>query len=318
MQALQIVAPRTVEVVDVPLPKVTQPDAVLVCIRASSICNQHEWKVFNDRYTGIQRCAYPLPPGAPGHEGAGEVVEVGEAVRDVRPGDRVVLSGHAGDLHQEYVVARQEWVVKTTASLPYPSLAPTEIFASMLALLRRGEHIRGAHCLVIGLGPGGLAALDWLSILGAARITALEKVASRRAQGILSGADNVFDPGDRAVLEALSAAPPDAVVECSGNPEAQARAFELAAHEVLLFGYNDRPLEIDPSEWFHKSLSIKTQAAFDLPIWRETVGYLNHRLIDPGRLISQVLPFNAESYRQAMEMAGTASAYKIVLEHPSQ
>ena len=112
-------------------------------------------------------------------------------------------------------------------------------------------------------------------------------------------------------------------MECSGNPDAQKHAFALSAHEVLLFGDNDRPIEINPSDWFHKSLSIKTRAAFDLPIWVETVstlkgifGYLNRQLSDPGRLVTQVLPFSVESYRQAMELVERSAGYKIVLEHP--
>ncbi|MDX1549556.1 MAG: alcohol dehydrogenase catalytic domain-containing protein, partial [Lysobacter spongiicola] len=39
---------------------------------------------------------YPLSPGAPGHEGWGEVATVGDGVDDWRPGDRVaLLSGNA-------------------------------------------------------------------------------------------------------------------------------------------------------------------------------------------------------------------------------
>jgi len=162
-------------------------------------------------------------------------------------------------------------VVKTTAGLPYPSLAPTEIFASMLALLRRGEHIRGAHCLVIGLGPA--AGSSRLVIhLGAARITALEKVASRRAQGILSGADNAFDRRSRG-LEALSAAPPIGG-GMLGQPGGSGARIWTGCHEVLLFGYNDRPLEINPSDGSQEPLD-QDAGGFRPADLEETVGYLN-------------------------------------------
>ncbi|MBP2703373.1 Zn-dependent alcohol dehydrogenase [Microbispora sp. RL4-1S] len=60
------------------------PGDVRVRIRATGVCHS-DLSVL----TGV----LPMPlPVIPGHEGAGDVVEVGEGVTSVRPGDRVIVS----------------------------------------------------------------------------------------------------------------------------------------------------------------------------------------------------------------------------------
>jgi len=54
-----------------------------------------------------------MPPGMPGHEGVGIVIEKGERVTKVGVNDIVVLTGIGGPpLHAEYVVRKEETVVK--------------------------------------------------------------------------------------------------------------------------------------------------------------------------------------------------------------
>jgi aryl-alcohol dehydrogenase len=59
-------------------------DEVLVRVVATGLC--HTDLIVRDQY-------YPVPlPAVLGHEGAGIVEEVGPAVKDLKPGDHVVLS----------------------------------------------------------------------------------------------------------------------------------------------------------------------------------------------------------------------------------
>src|SRR5438094_4167296 len=68
--------------------------------------------------------AYPLAPGAPGHEGWGRIDAVGREVRGLALGERVaVLSAHA---YATYDVAQADAVVPLPASLeglPFPGEA---------------------------------------------------------------------------------------------------------------------------------------------------------------------------------------------------
>lgn len=60
------------------------PDEVRVRIRAAGICHSD--------LSAMDGTLPALVPGIMGHEGAGEIIDVGAHVRDLQPGDRVVLS----------------------------------------------------------------------------------------------------------------------------------------------------------------------------------------------------------------------------------
>jgi Zn-dependent alcohol dehydrogenase len=80
-------APLSIEALTLKEPR---PDQIVVRIVASGICHTD---------LSVLRCALPYPPPAVlGHEGAGIVEEVGSAVRQLAPGDHVVLSSipHCG------------------------------------------------------------------------------------------------------------------------------------------------------------------------------------------------------------------------------
>ncbi|MET0235559.1 MAG: zinc-binding dehydrogenase [Kibdelosporangium sp.] len=62
----------------------TEPTQVRIRVRATGICHSD--------LSAMNGTLPALAPGIVGHEGAGEVVEVGSAVTDLAPGDHVVLS----------------------------------------------------------------------------------------------------------------------------------------------------------------------------------------------------------------------------------
>ena len=83
MKALVFEAPERATVVDLEPPAIG-PDEVLVRSHAVGICHS-DFELFAGR--DIIPVSYPIIPG---HEWAGEVVEVGGAVSGLKPGDRVV------------------------------------------------------------------------------------------------------------------------------------------------------------------------------------------------------------------------------------
>ncbi len=318
MKALQIKSPGKAEIVEVPEPGPPPAGHVCVRMRVTGLCGRHEWSVFNGTYRGSRSVFYPGRPGFPGREGAGEVVETGPQVESLCVGDRVALCGEAGDLHQEYVTTPEKWALKITCERTWPSLAPADLFARMLALLKSGEKILRANAVIIGLGPAGLAALLWLRVLGARKITGIEFDPARMAVASRLGIDEVMPASDRRSQDLLAKTRPETVIECSGSHTGIQAALALAAREALLFGYNDSPLLIDLSQWMDKGLAVKTRTAFDWPVWEETVICLDRRLIDPGALVTHTLPFSAESYVRALELITRREALRVVLTFPSE
>ena len=111
MKALVFAEPRSASVEELDVPSVAA-DEVLVRSRNVGICHS-DFELYEGRY--IIPVSYPIVPG---HEWSGEVAEVGSAVANLRPGDRVVgeCVVNNGDDHfgfsiggadAEYFVARR-------------------------------------------------------------------------------------------------------------------------------------------------------------------------------------------------------------------
>ncbi|HMD60272.1 MAG TPA: alcohol dehydrogenase catalytic domain-containing protein, partial [Opitutaceae bacterium] len=83
MRALVLREYGRLVVEDVPRPAL-QPDEALVRVRACGICGSDVHGM--DGSTGRR-----IPPLIMGHEGAGEIAEVGPAAGDWKPGDRVTF-----------------------------------------------------------------------------------------------------------------------------------------------------------------------------------------------------------------------------------
>jgi D-arabinose 1-dehydrogenase-like Zn-dependent alcohol dehydrogenase len=88
-----ILRPETLELRRVPCRRLGPRD-VLARVAAVGICGT-DLGIYEGTLPYFRRgvMRYPVVPG---HEWAGEVVAVGEAVRRVRPGDRVTAECHIG------------------------------------------------------------------------------------------------------------------------------------------------------------------------------------------------------------------------------
>src|SRR3954454_20134402 len=83
MRQLMFESPGVYAWREAPEPQVTAPQQAIVRPLAVACC---------DLDVAVAEGRLPMPPGhAVGHEGVAEVVAVGEAVRDMRVGDRVVV-----------------------------------------------------------------------------------------------------------------------------------------------------------------------------------------------------------------------------------
>lgn len=76
--------PRQVTIKTVPIPRLQTSEDVIVRLTSAAICGTDL-----HLYRGISGSANP--PWVLGHEGVGIVQEVGEAVQNVKPGDRVIV-----------------------------------------------------------------------------------------------------------------------------------------------------------------------------------------------------------------------------------
>jgi len=102
----------------------------------------------------------PLAEPRPfGYANAGVVLETGEGVRGLRPGDRVACMGSGYALHADYAVVPQNLCAPLPDEVSFAQGAYGHLAATALHALRRGEPGFGEFTGVVGLGiVGQLAA----------------------------------------------------------------------------------------------------------------------------------------------------------------
>lgn len=171
---------------EIPTPKPGKGE-VLVKIRATSAN-------FPDVLMGQGKYQHKPPlPFVPGMDSAGDVVEVGEGVTNLKVGDAVVGGGHTGG-YAEYALANAFAVTKKPETLGYAQAASygAVYLTAYVALVRRGMMQKGETLLVHGAAGGtGLAAVDLGKLLGA---TVIATASTQEKRDFLKqyGADHVL------------------------------------------------------------------------------------------------------------------------------
>lgn len=307
MRALLIENPGSCRLVDIPVPQ-PAADEVLVKVRATALCNQHDLKVNRGLYRENRYLEYGIP-GFPGHEGAGEVVAVGARVTDLAVGDHVVMSGLGGPpLYAEYVTRRPAEVAKVDLAVPFEQVAMAELFGCVYRAVHKVAECAGRSVAVLGCGAAGLAAIQLAKAAGARDVVGLDVAPERLRLARELGADHVVDAGEAAALEAAGV---DIAIECSGHKAAYASACRLARRDVVIFGYSEGVVELPLWPLFDHELTLHNSK------WLTTADLTAVvRLIEAGRvrtapLISRRLDFTG--YADAVAAVGRGEIIKAVM-----
>ena len=158
----------------------------------------------------------PIFPRTVGYSAAGTVTAVGEGVKDLAPGDRVMVFWGK---HRKHITISQNNVIKIPdgVSLEEASLALIATFP--LAAIRKTHLQIGESALVMGLGILGLFAVAELRAAGAYPIIAADPVAERREFALRLGADFALDPTEEGFADrviALSEGGVNVCIEVTG------------------------------------------------------------------------------------------------------
>src|SRR5512142_605101 len=241
----------------VPDPK-PGPDDVLLKVAACGVCGSdiHFYEHDKDNYI-----LYPgliKFPTTTGHEFAGEVIEVGANVQDLKKGDMVTAEemiwcgyctpcrngypNHCENLEEigftvpgafaEYLAigAKYCWKLDAIAD-KYGSVdkayeagsvvEPTSVAYNGI-FPRAGGFAPGAYVAVYGAGPIGLAAIALCRASGAGMVAAFEVSPNRREIAKKLGADYVYDPTkvspSQVLIELTKGEGVDFAVEAAGAP----------------------------------------------------------------------------------------------------
>src|SRR3972149_542451 len=144
MRAIQVVAPRRIELIDVPKPEMA-PGMVLTRTALVSICGS-DWPIAMHTRPEAE---YPMDPGRPGHEVVSVVEE--SDVPELRPGDRVLDIAYDGAF-REFQVRDPERLIPLPKDRPLEELLMSQPLGGGRHRAHKRPSVRGGSEAV--LGPG--------------------------------------------------------------------------------------------------------------------------------------------------------------------
>ena len=323
---------------DVPEPRI-RGDEVLIRVRRAGVCGTdvhiYEWDAWAQG-----RCK---PPFVVGHEFAGEVVQVGNLVTDVREGDRVTAEGHivdgrcllcrTGNAHvcpytriigvdrdgcfAEYIAmpATNVWHLDDVVSFDIGGIHDPMGNAFHTALT---AEIPGATVLITGCGPIGLFAVGICKAAGASRIIASDVNETRLALATRMGAHDVVHPNEAesVVKRHTDGLGVDVVLEMSGVPSAIHQAFALVrvGGRVQMLGIPAKPMEVNfATEVIFKGITIYGVVGRRMyQTWHQVTRFLRSGLFDPTPVITHRFPLGAAD--EAIRAIKSGEAGKVIFE----
>lgn len=283
------------EISEVERPSLPAPDWVLVNIKVVGICGTdlRHWK----------KAEPHLACKIMGHETAGEIVAIGDQVKDLKIGDRVVVETVLGDescdwcrVQQynlcpnlypvrtetvsrdfaEYVIAPAKKCYKLPDNVSYEEAALLDTFSVGLHAIQLSEIKINDKVVIIGAGCIGLGQLQLAKISGA-DVVIIDKVDSALQLAKELGADVVInsdeeDPKDK-VMAFTNGRGADIVFECAGGeamPITLPQATTLARRggKVLIVGGFDEGVTTIGLEWQRMQMSeIKLIGSASYSFW---------------------------------------------------
>ncbi|WP_217238606.1 zinc-binding dehydrogenase [Streptomyces sp. AC555_RSS877] len=269
MKSVLTGAENKIDVVDVERP-VPGPKDALVRIRACGICGTDTFFLhLGGMPTGADGSTRAIPLG---HEPAGEVVEVGAEVTDLKVGNRVVVNpqdassgiiGCGGKLGgmDEYLLIEDAVVGKSVAvfpdHVPFNVAALNEPMAVARHCVNRSEAKPGDKVVVFGAGPIGLGATIWLKLRGIEHVVVADVIPERLETALAIGADAVIDSASENVTARLTELHGQAA-NALGQPRAGTDIYIDAAGAPAVF-----QAAVDSAKWKAKLVMVAVQKKSD-------------------------------------------------------
>ncbi len=341
MKALVIHPPHELRVEDVETGSVG-PAQLRIRVGAGGICGT-DLHYYHQGGFGTVRVKEPMILG---HEVAGTVVEVGDAVSGITPGNRIAICPSLPCSHCYYCLEgrqnhclnmrfygsamptphihgafRQEIVIDATQAHPVAEgisdgeAAMAEPLSVALHAVRRAGPMLGRRVLVTGCGPIGALIVMVARRAGAIEIVAVDIRANALSAALTAGADRAINTADDPSALAPYGANKgtfDILFEASGSEKALRGALEALRPGAIIMqiglgGEMTLPVNVITAKELEMRGSFRFHEEF-----AHAVSFLNKRLIDVQPLITASFPFTR--FSEAFALAGNRTqAMKVQL-----
>lgn len=282
MRAIQLTRPEHFDYIEIQPPNAPEVGQALVRTHRMGICGTD--------YGGfLGKFPFFGYPRIIGHELGVEVVAIGPEVTNVAVGDRCSIEpylncGHCyacrrgatnccqtnqtlgvmcdGGLREQFIIRADK--LHASERLTYEQLALVETLAIGCHAADRGGSEQGDRVLVIGAGPIGLSAIEFVRLTGA-ELTVMDRVTSR-LDFVRStyGVDRTiaFEDHDQACREIERQTEGDrfaVVIDATGSPASMTGALDFVAQTgtLVYVGITDQPLRFKHATMHKPEMTIK-------------------------------------------------------------
>ena len=327
---------------DIEKPRVREPDDVLFQVKYCAIC-VGETKVYDWNKWAANDKTIQLP-AVLGHEASGVVVEVGNGVRQFRPGDRIVddpmihcghcrhcysgftnmcenreIYGKRRGAFAEYAVLPERVICRLNDRLSLEEGAVLENFGIAVHSVEVEHHDAGDWAVILGgAGPIGILAAQTLVAYGVNTIITdmvdWRLDFARRYSGA-SVVDVREEDPIRRILELTGGKGADFVIEMGANQTVMDQAFDIVRTRgtIVTIGTFNEPISFNPFfKMARREIKLLSIMGRNWKTWRRM-----NQLVDTGKinlksLITHILPF--EEYQKAFELAKSHETMKVLLK----
>lgn len=321
--------------VELPRPK---EDEVLIKIKAVGICGTDV-----PILKGIREVPIPLIPG---HEFAGDIVEVGSKVKDFKVGDRVtpaivigcghcyfcrkgletlcdniVETGiHVDGAFAEYVTVPEKVVHKLPENMTYEQGASIDPIASAYHPVKMASIGSEDIVVVFGPGPIGLYTIQIAKAEGAKKIISVGVKGDEERLKLAKelGADETIISSEN-LLEDIGKLTDgrmaDIVFEATGHPSVFEMALSSARKHgtVVMIGIFHEPATANIAQIVRREIRIKGSLCYTWQDYKECIDLVESGRVRVEPMISHT--FDLKDMDKALEVIDQRKAIKIIL-HP--
>ena len=244
-----------------PRPQIEAGDDVLLRVDRASICG-------TDIHILSDPPGHPATPGSIlGHEYVATVADIGEAVRNVQPGDRVVIDPNItcgiceycrlgltnvcqnstalgifrhGGL-ADFNLAPARALHKISQDVPTEQACLAEPLSCVLHAFEKSALVPGENVAILGAGPIGLLFLLLFKAAGAGKVFIVEPAEFRRRTAEQFGADGTINPkmeDSAAAIKAETRIGADLVIDAAGTLLPESLELVRRGGRIILFGMN--------------------------------------------------------------------------------
>lgn len=254
MKAMMLTGIRQMELKEISEPSIVNPKDVKIKMSVVGVCGS-DIHYYTQGKIGSQKVQYPFTVG---HEGAGVVVEVGKAVKSVKPGDIIAIDpampcrecdqclagryhtcrklrflgcpGQAEGCLMEYIVMPEESCFPLRGKLVPDNGSISEPLAIGVYAVKKAGIVKGTKIGILGFGPIGMSVMLAAKAQGAESIHVTDKIDPRLSIAKKEGALITGNPLNEDVVSKIlnnSKLGLDIVFECCGQQEALDQAVDI-------------------------------------------------------------------------------------------